>query len=339
MTGLPQTELLPGHPVARAMDVDEAHEAVARTYLPHRIEVLDGAIDLDMRLNAVRLGAVTAGYLRYGSAVRLGTVDAGNYHVNIPVTGRSEQRCGTGEPVFAGPGRAAVFVPGYPADLRWGAACAQLCLMIDRHELELELERQLGRPPGERLRFATAMDLDAPAARSWLEVLALLEREADRPGGITHHPAAAAHLQSLVIAGLLLAQPNNYSGHLHASAAPVPPRALRRAVELIEDEPGLPWTSSTLAREVSVSVRALQEGFQRWFELPPMAYLRDVRLTRVHDELTTADPDGTTIAAVAARWGFLHAGRFSAAYRRKFGVLPSETLHGRHPARGTNGGL
>lgn len=108
--------------------------------------------DLHMRLNAVRAGAVTAGYLRYGSAVRLGTVDAGNYHVNIPGTGRCEQRCASGEPVFAGPGQAAVFLPGYPADLRWGAACAQLCLMIDRHELELELQRQIGRPLGERRR-------------------------------------------------------------------------------------------------------------------------------------------------------------------------------------------
>ncbi|MEA5365260.1 AraC family transcriptional regulator [Amycolatopsis sp., V23-08] len=332
MTGLPRTELLPGHPVARARDVDEAHEAVTRTYLPHRLEVLDRAIGLDMRLNAVRVGAVTAGYLRYGSAVRLGTVDAGDYHVNIPVAGRCEQRCGSGEPVFAGPGRAAVFMPGHPADLRWEAACAQLCLMIDRHELELELRRQLGRPLGERLRFTTTMDLGTPAARSWLEVLALLEREADRPGGITHHPAAATHLQSLVITGLLLAQPNNYSDHLHAPAALAPPRALRRAVELIEDDPGRPWTSGTLAREAAVSVRSLQEGFQRWFGLPPMAYLRDVRLTRVQGELAAADPAGTTIAAVAARWGFLHAGRFATAYRRKFGVLPSETLHGRHAA-------
>ncbi|MEV5719076.1 AraC family transcriptional regulator [Amycolatopsis mediterranei] len=335
MVGLPQTELLPGHPVARARDADEAHEAVTRTYLPHRLEVLERGTDLDMRLNAVRVGAVTAGYLRYGGAVRLATVDAGNYHVNLPITGRCEQRCGSWEPVYAGPGRAAVFMPGHPADLRWGPGCAQLCLMIDRHALELELERQLGRPLGERPRFATAMDLDTPAARSWLEVLALLEREAGRPGGITQHPLAAVHLQGLVIAGLLLAQPNNYSDRLHAPAAPAPPRPLRRAVELIEDEPGRPWTSSTLAREVSLSVRALQEGFQRWFGVPPMTYLREVRLTRVHDELVAADPTVTTIGAIAARWGFLHAGRFSTAYRRKFGRLPSETWHGRHGGKET----
>jgi hypothetical protein len=193
VTGLPQTELLRGHPVVRAMDVDEAHEAVTRTYLPHRLEVLDREIDLDVRLNAVRVGAVTAGYLRYGSAVRLGTVDAGNYHVNIPVAGRCEQRCGSWEPVFAGPGRAAVFMPGYPADLRWGAACAQLCLMIDRHELELELQRQMGRPLGERLRFTTAMDLGTPAARSWLEVIALLERE--EPGDRRSAAGPAEQLQ------------------------------------------------------------------------------------------------------------------------------------------------
>jgi AraC-like DNA-binding protein len=201
-------------------------------------------------------------------------------------------------------------------------------MMIDRSRLELELEQQLGRPLGKPLRFTTAMDLSTPAAQSWLAVLELLEREAGRPGGIAHYPLSSGHLQSLVIAGLLLTQPHNYSELLVAAARPAPPRAVRRAVELIEDEPGRQWSSASLAHEVAVSVRALQEGFQRSFELPPMAYLREVRLNRVHAELTSAAPDSVTITGVAARWGFLHPGRFATAYRRKFGCLPSDTLRG-----------
>jgi AraC family transcriptional regulator, ethanolamine operon transcriptional activator len=32
------------------------------------------------------------------------------------------------------------------------------------------------------------------------------------------------------------------------------------------------------------------------------------------------------VTAVATRWGFYHFGRFSAAYRRLFGEVPSATI-------------
>ena len=323
-----QQELLSGYPIARAADVDEAHEAVTRMFLPHQLKVLERDIRLDMKLNAVQVGAVTLGYLRYGGAVRLITADAGNYHVNVPLEGVSEQRCGSFEPVVLGPDRAAVFMPGHPADLWWRPDCAQLCVMIGKSELELELERRIGRPLGKPIQFTTAMDLGTPAAQSWLAVLKLVESETGRPGGIGRHPLVVEQLQNLLITGLLLAQPHNYSELLAVSARPARPWAVRRAVELIEGEPGRAWSSATLAQEVAVSVRALQEGFQRSFDLPPMAYLREVRLNRVHEELVVRAPDTTTVTAVAARWGFLHAGRFATAYRRKFGCLPSDTLRG-----------
>ncbi len=59
-----------------------------------------------------------------------------------------------------------------------------------------------------------------------------------------------------------------------------------------------------------------------------MKYLREVRLLRVHDELRAAAPDAVTVSAVASRWGLSHAGRFTTAYKRKFGCSPSETLRG-----------
>ncbi|MEU0878123.1 AraC family transcriptional regulator [Lentzea sp. NPDC005914] len=308
---------LSAFPVARATDADEARIAIERAYLPHRLTVQDPSAQLDMRLNAVKVGAVTAGYLRYGAPVRLTTVDATNFHVNIPLTGRCSQRCGSAAPVECDLERAAVFTPGRPADLRWEPGCGQLCLMIDRIEVERELERQLDRPLGAAIEFVPAMDLTTLAARTWLEVLELLERPE------THHPFLATHLQNMVIAGLLLTQPHNYREQLDAPERHVP-AAIRKAVELISDAPERPWTPGTLAAEVSVSVRTLQHGFRRSFDLSPTAYLRELRLERVHTDLRA----GGTVTGVAARWGFFHHGRFAAAYRRKFGCLPSDTLPG-----------
>jgi AraC-like DNA-binding protein len=46
-----------------------------------------------------------------------------------------------------------------------------------------------------------------------------------------------------------------------------------------------------------------------------------------HRDLQNAEPGhGTSVAAVAARWGFTHLGRFAIEYRRRFGSYPSQTL-------------
>ena len=75
-----------------------------------------------------------------------------------------------------------------------------------------------------------------------------------------------------------------------------------------------------------MGVRTLQEGFNRELETSPMAYLRRVRLRHARDALVHADAGATTVRSVATGLGFLHLGRFTAAYREAFGENPSVTL-------------
>ncbi|MFD1530462.1 helix-turn-helix transcriptional regulator [Pseudonocardia aurantiaca] len=79
------------------------------------------------------------------------------------------------------------------------------------------------------------------------------------------------------------------------------------------------------ARTVPRKSRDAHRRFARTLGTSPMAYLRDVRLDRIHAELLAAGPDAVAVGQVAARWGFLHAGRFSATYKRRFGRSPSAT--------------
>ncbi|WP_170231141.1 cupin domain-containing protein [Pseudonocardia kunmingensis] len=203
----------------RTVDLDEAHAEVGAVFLPHRVEVLERAAELDMQLNALRLGAVTAGYLRYGPKIRTLTVEASNYHVNLPLTGTTRSRSGLREPVESTPRRPAVFMPRAPADIMWSAGSTQLCLMLERGVVDRELEKLLGHPLPRPLEFAVAMDLTTGAASTWLTALDVLQREADRPDGMLRFPAAAGHLEGLVIHGLLLGHRHNYSEELRRGAA------------------------------------------------------------------------------------------------------------------------
>jgi AraC-like DNA-binding protein len=224
-------------------------------------------------------------------------------------------------------------MPGRPADFDCGHDCAQICLMFPSDGLHSELESLIGAPASRPLEFSRPMDLATPAGTTFVETLHLID-SASAPGNqLLEHPLAVLRLEQMLTLTFLLAQPNNYSAALQETPKPSGARPVARAIELIRARPGYPWTVATLAAEVAVSVRSLQVGFARSVGQSPMRYLQQVRLDRVHDELSDSEPGATTITEAAARWGFTHLGRFASNYRKTFGELPSTTLAARRGTR------
>jgi transcriptional regulator GlxA family with amidase domain len=128
-----------------------------------------------------------------------------------------------------------------------------------------------------------------------------------------------------LINGFLLAATHQFSEELHSpSIAPSAPAKL--AEELIQARLTEPITIADIASEVGLSIRALQRGFVRYFGVSPSQYLRTERLRRAHADLAAGDPATTSVADVAARWGFAHLGRFAAQYRQEYQRSPSATL-------------
>ena len=107
------------------------------------------------------------------------------------------------------------------------------------------------------------------------------------------------------------------------------PQPLRRALQFIDERAGDPITLNEIATAARLSPRGPQAAFHRHLDTTPLAYLRSVRMERAHRDLQYAElGDGTSVAGVAARWGFTHLGRFAIEHRRRFGSYPSQTLRG-----------
>jgi AraC-like DNA-binding protein len=320
-------EPLGGFPTARASDVTEAERALTGTFLPARVRPSErlGVGGVGMRLNAIPVGQATVAYMQFGRDVEVATTEAVNYHVDLPTRGvahfRSERgaREGTSR-------RAGVFMPGESAVIDWSGGCAQFCLMFPRALVQQELEGMLDAPVTKPIEFPLSMDVSHGAGRGWLTALRLVEQQTTQACGLLDHPLATANLESLLVHGLLLGQPHNFSEALAGPRRPTGPSAVRQAIELMRDQPAYPWTTTALARSVCVSVRGLQEGFARSVGIPPMRYLREVRLHRAYKDLRSADPYVATVEHVARRWGFTSLGRFASVYREKFGENPSDTL-------------
>lgn len=81
-----------------------------------------------------------------------------------------------------------------------------------------------------------------------------------------------------------------------------------------------------LCRLSGKSEWTLRRIFQKTYGISPRAYLIVHRLNTVHRKLLYSSVAEVDVTHTAIQHGFLHLGRFSAAYRKHFGEYPSETL-------------
>ncbi|NYT35425.1 helix-turn-helix domain-containing protein [Allopusillimonas soli] len=104
---------------------------------------------------------------------------------------------------------------------------------------------------------------------------------------------------------------------------------IERARELVLALPAEDISIPQLCRALHVSRRTLQYCFQDVVGMPPLRYLRIVKLNQVRRMLRHSDGCHDPVTQAAMSWGFHHLGQFAADYRQIFGELPSETA-GRH---------
>lgn len=104
-------------------------------------------------------------------------------------------------------------------------------------------------------------------------------------------------------------------------------------MDYIEANLAAPIGFADIAAASGIPGRTLSQHFRRFHDTTPMRWLRDARLDKVHEALRRAEP-AESILQIAGNWGFGHMGRFAAAYRKRFGESPAETLRRRRQARG-----
>jgi len=112
---------------------------------------------------------------------------------------------------------------------------------------------------------------------------------------------------------------------------PILPSDVKRAVDLLSADPARTVRIDELAAACGVARRTLEKHFRRFVGRTPSAVLRDIRLERIRHDLLRAAPKAR-VADIAARYGVSHFGRFSAAYRERYGETPSSTLRRRRCA-------
>ncbi|WP_157647410.1 helix-turn-helix transcriptional regulator [Actinomycetospora chiangmaiensis] len=183
----------------------------------------------------------------------------------------------------------------------------------------------------ESVRFHAPHAISPALARYWTATLQQVVHEVLADDDLLAEPLVRIQAVHALAAAAVAVFPNSALDAVSDPGAPTAgvtaPVTVRRAVAYIDEHAAEPITLGDIAAAARVGPRALQIAFRRHRDETPLDHLRRVRLHRAHLDLQAADPTGgDTVGRIAARWGFTHSGRFSAAHRRTYGTSPSAVL-------------
>ncbi|WP_414551055.1 helix-turn-helix transcriptional regulator [Anabaena sp. CCY 0017] len=107
---------------------------------------------------------------------------------------------------------------------------------------------------------------------------------------------------------------------------------IHHAKEILTTQLEYPPSLCELAQQVGVSVRTLQRGFSALFNTTVMGYLTQQRLENAQRLLRQGDHK---VVEVANLVGYGHLGNFAAAFKRQYGITPSQCLAGKKAVFGS----
>ncbi len=209
---------------------------------------------------------------------------------------------------------------GARVQARWGDEAQVRALVIDRAAAQSRV-RQITGDDRLVLRSQGLSPHSAAAGRRWEHTFRYLEASLLDAGD---EEILVAELERHALAVTLAAFPSSVEDSLsRPTQRGAAPSSVRRALTFIDENAHRPITVDDVAAAAFISTRGLQYAFRRALDSTPAEHLRRARLAGAHRDLRR--DDGSSVAAIARRWGFSHPSRFAVAYRREYGVNPSAT--------------
>ncbi|MDI1432627.1 AraC family transcriptional regulator [Polyangium sorediatum] len=308
----------------RTTDPDELLPAFSRLYPGATLRPLAGtAFRCDLGLTSAGPVTFVAGDWDLGGRIeaaalgdRYALVFAGEGSGDGEVEIRSRR-------LLIAPGtRAALFVPGRPANLRLPMGSKGRTLTIERAALDAHFTMLTGHANRGPIAFDPELDLTTGDGATLHGIVRLLREEIARPAA---SPFVRPRLFDVLLTALVTIPRHDGLRLLELPPPRVAPAVVRRAEEYIAAHVGEAIRLSDIVAAAGAPARSLQAAFRAARGMTPIGFLKLRRLEQARQMLLAPEP-GTTAAHVAAAMGFRSAGRFSVEYRKHFRESPSETL-------------
>lgn len=309
-------------------DPETAYEMIRSRYTDSRFRISGHREQFELHLHGTDTDRFSVERMRQTVAFHTSAAPSGALFVARPSAGRCDVRTDRGQERF-GTGETVLVDPVRPLEV-WLDDVDYDVVRLDL-DATARIAAELSGLPPEGVRFWLSRPVSEGRERQWHGAAEHVRRDVLGDPEIAASPIARAEAFRLLATSLVLAFPNSALEALEDGTRRGPgrvePAVMRRAVDYVERHAHEPIDVADIATAAGIGSRGLQQSFRKYRDTTPLAHLRAVRLERAHRDLRDGDPArGDTVSAVARRWGFTHLGRFTAAYRERFGHTPSDTL-------------
>ena len=315
---------LAGFPITSTRDADEAKSILSREFLDVHVNKARESRDFHMEMSGVRLGQTLIGYNRFGMKTQVDPGEVNDSLFLVLGMGTPATIHIDGDPLVStvkgavlSPRRRVIF------DLQAGSGTLTVKAKFDA--IEKRFQEMMDRRPGKPIVFDPSVDLDNGVGAQTRLLLTSLVNTIEQDSTIPENPVFRAGFDEMLL-NILMALPNNYSDELTGNRQrSIAPALVHTIEEFIEAHATEPVTVSDLVAQCGCSRGALFNAFRRFRGYTPMQFLAECRLRSAHAALQSSSP-ADTVSSIAYACGFSHLGRFSVAYRQRFGESPSATL-------------
>ncbi len=300
----------------------------ARTYMPLSTRPLTRGMDPNATIRMLRIGAITFSRFCFGTPTRAEDFDpsSGNIIVVNTLRGSVRHPLGGREAIDTHPGDS--YVVDCSRTDYWNLADGsdlQLNLTIPHALMEETAARWYGFVPGDEL-WKSRLVFGAGQS-AWLALLDYATRSLDARHDGIGNALLARRIEETICLDLLRNWAGSAGLNLETGARVAAPHYVREAERMMTERAAEAPSITAIAAELGVSARSLSEGFRRFRGITPHEFLTAQRLDGLRRALQQARP-GETVTAIAGARSYVNLGAMSAAYRRRFGESPAQTLRG-----------
>ncbi len=303
----------------------EAEKALANAVEPRRFSSTKRFGAQGIKVTKYQLASIQIYGLYFNGPLNISSDTLQSVNIIYPVQGKLR----TGSDIrdrTIGCGKARIDSPGGRVAVEWDTRSTSIVTRIPKDTLNHYCNQLYDIDTHSSIQFAPTLDLTEKAGISVQNILNTILAEAENKHSLVNQGTLVNHFEELFITALLNAQPNSLSEALYDRNRQVKPFYIKRAVDYIHENVAGLTMLSELVEATGVSLRTLQNGFAKYYNTGPSNFIKQLRLRKAREELKSASHGETTVADVAAKWGFYNPCSFSQNYKKMFGESPSATL-------------
>ena len=312
-------------PIITTNSAEEAEVGLTRSLTDASIMQVTDRNRFQLRMNGVNIGRTSLVFNRFGTDTKLKALNEDHVHFIIGSSIPSTFNLYDGSAV-ASPQNAAMIMAPNQFQIKRPENSEVLVLRTSLSDLLHHFEELTARHHQGSLIFDYTIDLTNGPGAMLNRMMNYLVYELEHNDQVLKNPGLLKSYDHMLLTALLSLSHNQRENLYEECRYQVAPGLVRRAEEYMRAHLEEAISILDLLRICGCSRSVLFSAFSNARGYTPMEFLTEQRLHSAQKKLLKARPEAS-VTTIALDCGFMHLGRFSQVYRKRFGENPSETLH------------